>query len=106
MMFGFFPPSSSATLFTVAAPAAMMALPVATPPVNETMSTLSSVVSTLPTSGPLPVTRLATPGGTPASVSVSINMIAVDGVSSLGFSTNVFPASKAGATFHDTCRSG
>ena len=39
------------------------------------------------------------PAGRPASSSRRISMIAVDGVSSLGLSTNVLPAASAGATF-------
>ena len=68
-MFGFLPPSSSATFLTVAAAAAITRLPVDSPPVNETRSTSGLSVSGAPTSGPPPRTRLATPAGSPASAS-------------------------------------
>ncbi len=96
---GFLPPSSSATFFTVAAAAAITRRPVTMPPVNETRSTSGASVSAGPTRSPAPSTRLATPGGTPASVSAVISQIAVDGVSSHGLSTKVLPAASAGATF-------
>ena len=84
----------------------MIRRPVSRPPVNETRSTPGSSDSGAPTSGPAPRTRLATPAGSPASSSARISRMAVDGVSSLGLSTNVLPASRAGATFHDACSSG
>ena len=62
-MLGFLPPSSSATLFTVAAAAAMIARPVWSPPVNETRSTRGSVDRRAPAVAPAPSTRLPTPGG-------------------------------------------
>ena len=64
-MFGFLPPSSSATFFTVPDAAAMIRLPVARPPVNETRSTLGSSLSGAPALGPSPRTRFADPGGQP-----------------------------------------
>ena len=63
---GFFPPSSTATRFTVAADARMMACPVARPPVKLTMSTSGCSVSGAPTPGPSTSTMLTTPGGAPA----------------------------------------
>ncbi len=103
---GFLPPSSSATRLTVAAASAMTRRPETAPPVKEIMSTRGSVVSGAPTTGPAPSTRLATPGGSPTSSSACISRPAVDGVSSLGLSTKVLPASSAGATFHAVCSSG
>ena len=47
-MFGFLPPSSTATRFTVAADARMIAWPVARPPVKLTMSTSGCAVSGAP----------------------------------------------------------
>ena len=105
-MLGFLPPSSRATFFTVSAADVMIRLPVGTPPVNETMSTRGSSLSSAPARGPAPSTRFATPAGTPASSSSRISRIAVCGVSSLGLSTNVLPAASAGATFHEVCSSG
>ncbi len=105
-MLGFLPPSSRATFFTVSAADAMIRLPVASPPVNDTRSTRGSSLSRAPARGPAPSTRLATPAGTPASSSRPISRIAVCGVSSLGFSTNVLPAARQGATFQAVCSSG
>jgi hypothetical protein len=84
----------------------MIVCPVARLPVRETRSTRGSELSGPPTLDPAPVTRFATPAGTPASASVSMSRIEVDGVSSLGLSTNEFPATSAGATFHAAWRSG
>ncbi len=39
-------------------------------------------------------------------MSAFISQIDVEGVSSLGLSTKVFPAASAGATFHEVCSSG
>jgi len=52
-----------------------------------------------PTSDPVPLTRLNTPAGAPASCTIWANIIALRGDSSLGFNTNVHPAASAGATF-------
>ena len=103
---GFLPPSSSATRFTVAAAAAMIARPVSRPPVKETRSTAGSSTSGAPAVAPAPSTRLATPSGRPTSASVRTSHIAVLGVSSLGLRTKVLPATRHGATFHAVCSSG
>ena len=105
-MFGFLPPSSRATFFTVSAAERMIALPVATPPVNETRSTSGLATRAAPTSAPEPRTRLTTPAGTPASASRSTRIRVLRGVTSLGLSTTVLPAARAGATFQDICSSG
>ena len=47
-----------------------------------------------------------TPAGTPASTMSSAKSSAVRGVSSEGFKTQVFPAAKAGASFHDVINIG
>jgi hypothetical protein len=90
----------------VSAAAAMIVWPVARLPVSETRSTRGSELSRGPTFDPDPVTRFATPAGTPASVSVSMSRMDVEGVSSLGLSTKEFPVTRAGATFHAACRRG
>ena len=105
-MFGFFPPSSTATRFTVAAPARMIAWPVARPPVKLTMSTSACSVSGAPTDRPSPSRMLTTPCGAPASSSSRTSSTDVSGVTSLGLITTVFPAASAGATFQDSCSSG
>ena len=65
MTFGDLPPSSSATRFTVSAATAATRLPARVEPVNEIMSTSGCETSASPTSAPVPVTRLKTPGGKP-----------------------------------------
>ena len=60
---GALPPSSRWTFFTVSAAARMMCLPVAVPPVSETMSTPGCAASAAPVLRPPPVTTLRTPGG-------------------------------------------
>ena len=106
MTFGFLPPSSRATRFTVSAACLAIILPVTRPPVKETISTSGWVDSGLPAVAPAPVMRFATPAGTPASVSTVMSIIAVCGVSSACLRTKVLPAASAGATFHATCSSG
>ena len=53
-----------------------------------------------PTARPSPLTRLNTPGGTPASCSTSATISAFSGATSEGLSTIVQPAASAGATLH------
>ena len=48
------------------------------------------------TTGPVPLTRLNTPGGQPASCIISANIKALSGDNSLGFNTTVQPAASAG----------
>src|SRR5688572_4388696 len=69
-------------------------------PVNDTTFTCSCVDRMVPTSGP-PVTRLTTPGGTPASSRTLTKLTADSGVSVAGLKTTVFPQTSAGAIFHD-----
>ena len=68
-------------------------------PVNETMSMPGWAAIASPTTGPVPVTRLNTPAGSPASSMISARMNALSGATSLGLSTTVQPAPMAGATF-------
>ncbi len=51
-----------------------------------------------PTTGPVPVTRLNTPGGRPTESMTSARMKASSGATSDGLSTTVQPAARAGAT--------
>ena len=55
---------------------------------------------------PSPVTTLNTPGGSAAACAISAKHSAVNGVNSAGFRITVFPAARAGATFHATISSG
>jgi hypothetical protein len=70
-------------------------------PVKDTTFTAGASSSALPTSPPPPVTRLTTPGGTPASSSTFTKFRADNGVRVAGFSTTVFPQIRAGRIFHD-----
>src|SRR5690242_14607163 len=88
---GDLPPSSAATR-----------LPARVEPVNETMSTPSCDAIASPTTGPGPDTRLNTPDGNPASSMMSASAYAASGATSLGLSTTVQPAARAGATLATT----
>ena len=98
-MSGDLPPSSSVTFFTEDAATAEIRRPVAVDPVNETMSTSGCATRASPALGPSPGTRLKTPGGTPASWTISASIKAVRGAYSLGFTMTVHPIASAGATF-------
>ena len=76
-----------------------MRLPVDTSPVTDTMLTLGCSTSGWPTLVPRPHTTFSTPFGKMSAASFA-NSSAVKGVCSLGFSTTVLPAAKAGAVFH------
>ena len=78
-------------------------LPVSTEPVNATPATRSSATIAAPTS-PAPATMFTTPAGSSPKQSASISVDS--GVSSDGLATTVLPAASAGATFHDSSRSG
>ncbi|CAM5681879.1 hypothetical protein SBADM41S_05403 [Streptomyces badius] len=103
---GFLPPSSRATFFTVGAAAWATFVPLARPPVKETRSTSGCSESRAPTGSPAPVTRLAAPSGSPASASSLIRCTVESGVTSLGLSTKVLPAARAGAIFQLAWRRG
>ena len=103
--FGFFPPSSSATRLTVGAAAAIARVP-ERPAGERDHVDVRVLRQRRAGGGPAPRTRLATPAGSPASSSARISRTAVDGVSSLGLSTKVLPANRAGATFQIACSSG
>ena len=93
------PPSSRATRLTVCEASSETRLPARVEPVNETISTSGWVTSASPATGPVPVTRLKTPAGSPAESMTSARMKALSGATSEGFSTTVQPAASAGATF-------
>ena len=105
-MWGFFPPSSTATLVTCLAAVSEITMPVCSPPVNEMKSTSGLSVSAEPRAAPEPCTRLTTPAGTPASSHSLTNAMVDSGVTSLGLTTIVQPAASAGAIFQEICRSG
>lgn len=103
---GFLPPSSRATFLTESAAARITFVPLVRPPVKETRSTSGWAARRAPTGSPGPVTRLATPAGSPASTSRAMRATVDSGVISLGLSTKVLPAARAGAIFQEAWRSG
>ena len=62
---------------------------------KETFRTKGLVTKRFPTTLPLPGMMFKTPSGMPASRANSPKRIAVNGVSSAGFSTTVFPVASA-----------
>ena len=82
------------------------ATPARVEPVKLTMSTPLCADSAAPTPGPSPLTRLNTPGGTPASSRISAKIIALEGASSEGLRIIVLPAASAGATLAQIWLSG
>ena len=102
---GALPPSSRCTRFSESAAVRATARPVSTSPVSETSRTSGCVTSRSPTGTPSPVTTFSTPGGsTPAASSAKRS--SESGVCSDGFSTCVFPAASAGASFQTAIISG
>src|SRR5215208_4244174 len=83
---GALPPSSRCTRLSVSAAAAATALPVATSPVNETISTPGCLTMLAPTGSPSPVMMLSTPPGKMSAASSAIIMV-VSGVCSDGLRT-------------------
>src|SRR5262249_36915065 len=106
MMNGDLPPSSSVTFFTCGAASSAMRLPAAVDPVNDTIDTSGCFTIASPTTGPVPVTRLNTPGGNPMLSKISASTNALSGAISLGFNTTVQPAASAGDTLATTWCNG
>ena len=103
----FLPPSSNDTPRVPSAAAFMIAVPVRVSPVKVIASTPLCRVRNSPADpGPKPCTTLYTPGGTPTLFITSPSSVAVDGVSSEGFTTTVFPQASAGPTFQVIRSSG
>ncbi len=78
----------------------MIRLPVADSPTKATAFTAGCSVRARPACSPIPLTRLTTPSGTPASCMISARSHAVSGLHSAGLCTTVQPAASAGAIFH------
>jgi hypothetical protein len=95
----FLPPSSSETRLSRRAARWAISLPVVEEPVNEMIETSGLSTMASPTSPPLPVTRLTTPGGKPASAINSTSSVAQCGVSDDGLNTTVLPVTRAGIVF-------
>ncbi len=70
------------------------------------MSTPGCETSASPATGPVPVTTLNTPSGSPARCAASAYISVVSGVISAGLSTIVLPAATAGSTFQAAICSG
>ena len=101
MIAGSLPPSSSVTRLTSLADAAMMALPVLTEPVKETLRMDGELTRCTPTLWPswsLPETKLKTPLGKTSARS-SATRWPVSGVYGEGLCTMVFPQVMEGAHF-------
>src|SRR5262245_35481518 len=96
----FLPPISRWTFLNDGADRSATLRPTSVEPVNDTTRTSSLASMASPTSLP-PVTRLTTPGGTPASSRIRTKFTADNGVSVAGLKTTVFPHTSAGAIFHD-----
>ena len=96
---GFLPPSSRCTRFSVGAPCDMIRLPVRDSPMNAVARTSGCSVSVRPVVSPSPLTRFATPAGSPASCMISHSSRADSGLHSAGLWTTVQPAASAGAIF-------
>ncbi len=77
----------------------MIRLPVRDSPMKATALIASCSVSAFPVVSPMPLTRLATPSGKPASDMISASNLAVSGLHSAGLWTTVQPAASAGAIF-------
>src|SRR6202023_2661538 len=90
-----FPPSSSTTGRVVEAAAAMTACPVATPPVNDTMSTPGWATSAAPSAASGPLTTFSTPGGNVRAMAAATSRTAPGHVGG-AFTTTVLPARSAG----------
>jgi hypothetical protein len=102
MIIGSLPPSSSVTRFVPRAASAMMRSPVGVEPVNATLRVSGCVTSASPASGPVPVTTLSTPGGSPASVRISARRSVVNGVVSAGLATTALPHTSAGPSLFES----
>ena len=68
-----------------------MACPVSTEPVNETAATSGEPTIASPTTAPRPITRLNTPGGTPASSRILASAQAQPGTRSAALNTTQLP---------------
>src|SRR2546427_585607 len=84
---GSFPPSSRPTLIIFFAALSYTCFPVSTPPVNEIARMSGWDTRPSPTTEPVPVNMLTTPGGNPASSRTSTNLAAQSGVKEEGLRT-------------------
>ena len=75
-------------------------------PVKVSAASRGSPVSASDSSAPDPVTRLSTPGGTPASTRISASSTADPEAAVAGFQTTGLPQARAGASFQAGIASG
>ncbi len=87
---------------TRAGDAGLTLVVVSTDPVKQILSTPGWRASKAPTTEPFPGITLIVPAGRPAFWAMRATSRALSGVYSAGFRTTVFPAARAGATFHAT----
>ena len=92
------PPSSSSVRFMVRAAFSAMVTPTWVEPVKLTQSTSSASTSAAEEAGPLPLTRLTTPGGKPTSLRMRTSSTMARGSCGAGLTTTVLPEASAGAT--------
>ena len=85
------PPSSSSSRFMVRAAFSAMVTPTWVEPVKLTQSTSSESTSAAEEAGPLPLTRLTTPGGKPTSSRIRTSSTTASGSWGAGFTTTVLP---------------
>ena len=101
---GALPPSSRCTRLTLGAALAATSAPARTDPVMATRPGVRCSTSIRPVSRS-PVITLSAPAGR-NSEAISASRRVVSGVVSLGLSTTVLPAARAGAIFHTAMSSG
>ena len=97
-MVGLFPPSSSEVCASRSPATWATCRPTSVEPVKETLSTPGWVSRASPTTPPLPVTTLSTPGGRNGAAICAIRRT-VSGASAAGLRMTVLPAAKAAGTF-------
>ena len=97
---GFLLPISSWNLAIREIAFCAIARPVSIEPVKLNAATSGWLTRVSPTTEPEPITRLNTPGGTPASARMSASAHAQPGVHCAGLKTTVLPKASAGAIFH------
>ena len=105
-MSGFLPPISSCTRAPAFTAAGATPGPTSREPVKLTASMPGDDASAAPSFEPGPITRLSTPGGSPARCTMSTSVHGDAGTSSAGLNTTQFPNASAGAIFHAGIASG
>ena len=94
---GDLPPSSRVRGRMRSAAIRPISLPARSEPVNATLRTSGCSTIAAPTSGPVPVTTLKTPAGSPHSTASRASSSVLAEVNSDGLATTTLPAASAGA---------